>query len=239
MSDCRSCKYALWDYEEYYGGKRRYFVDDCKWNETTETCEQYEEDEERTEKRTETHECDCISRQAAIDLIAYSSDDLNDNEQNWNMQEEFRKLPSVQPEFATDTNVPNNDCISRQASIDALTHKWDGMVTSVFNVLKELPSVQPDIARDIATIIENEQDMRVISQNAGQWIPVTERLPHGTCSDLVNVSIHDDSGDTPFDYTSCGWVTTDGEYWIVDNEINNHVIAWMPLPEPWRGGQDG
>lgn len=67
-----------------------------------------------------------------------------------------------------------------------------------------------------------------------RWIPVAERLPHGSCSDLVNVSIHDDSGDTPFDYTSCGWVTTDGEYWIVDNEINNHVIAWMPLPEPYK-----
>lgn len=66
-----------------------------------------------------------------------------------------------------------------------------------------------------------------------QWIPVSERLPHGSCSDLVNVSIHDDSGDTPFDYTSCGWITTNGEYWIVDNEINNHVIAWMPLPEPY------
>lgn len=67
-----------------------------------------------------------------------------------------------------------------------------------------------------------------------QWIPCSERLPHGFCSDLVNVSIHDDSGDTPFDYTSCGWVISDGEYWIVDNEINNHVIAWMPLPEPYR-----
>lgn len=68
-----------------------------------------------------------------------------------------------------------------------------------------------------------------------QWIPCSERLPHGSCSDLVNVSIHEDSGDTPFDYTSCGWVTTDGEYWIVDNEINNHVIAWMPLPECYKG----
>lgn len=53
------------------------------------------------------------------------------------------------------------------------------------------PSAQPDIARDIATIIENEQDMRVILKNertethscenqraeTHDWIPVTERLP--------------------------------------------------------------
>lgn len=76
------------------------------------------------------------------------------------------------------------------------------------------------------------------AQPEPRWIPCSERLPHGSCSDLVNVSIHDDSGDTPFDYTSCGWVTTDGEYWIVDNEINNHVVAWMPLPEPYTEDAD-
>ena len=42
--------------------------------------------------------------------------------------------------------------------------------------LENLPSAQPDLARDIATIIENEKDMRVILKNAqperkkGEWI---------------------------------------------------------------------
>ena len=66
----------------------------------------------------------------------------------------------------------------------------------------------------------------------GGWIPVSERLPTGQTE--VIASIHDDSGDTPFDYTASGWVTDDGEYWIVDGEINYHVIAWMPLPEPYK-----
>ena len=91
--------------------------------------------------------------------------------------------------------------------------------------------------------LDYESGVKVINhlekmQSEPQWIPCSERLPHGSYSDLVNVSIHDDSGDTPFDYTSCGWVTTDGEYWIVDNEINNHVVAWMPLPEPYKGEQE-
>jgi len=38
-----------------------------------------------------------------------------------------------------------SDTISRQAAIDALTHKWDGMVTSVFDVINSLPSAQPEI----------------------------------------------------------------------------------------------
>lgn len=65
-----------------------------------------------------------------------------------------------------------------------------------------------------------------------RWIPCNERLPDSRIE--VNVSCHDDSGDTPFDYTSCGWMTTDKEYWIVDNEINNFVVVWMPFPEPYK-----
>lgn len=34
--------------------------------------------------------------------------------------------------------------IDRQAAIDAFTHKWDGMVTSVFDVINSLPSAQPE-----------------------------------------------------------------------------------------------
>lgn len=94
--------------------------------------------------------------------------------------------------------------------IDADGQEHDGVTLQ--SIIDKMPTIEPE----------------------QKWIPVSERLPHGSCSDLVNVSIHDDSGDTPFDYTSCGWVTTDGEYWIVDNEINNHVIAWMPLPEPYK-----
>lgn len=121
------------------------------------------------------------------------------------------------------------DMINRQAAINALICKMrphdngDGTMTIyamserlVRETLNNLPSVQPE----------------------QQWIPCSERLPHGSCSDLVNVSIHNDSGDTPYDYTSCGWITTDGEDWIVDNEINNHVVAWMPLPEPYKKGKE-
>ena len=45
-----------------------------------------------------------------------------------------------------------DDLISRQAALDALLHDWDGMVTSVFDVLKAVPSAQ-------------------------QWIPSREKQP--------------------------------------------------------------
>ena len=69
------------------------------------------------------------------------------------------------------------DCISRQAAIDdiwtvsplaRLDRKW------VDRWLRQLPSAQPEpsqVARDIARIVENEKDMRVIAQpKRGKWI---------------------------------------------------------------------
>lgn len=66
-----------------------------------------------------------------------------------------------------------------------------------------------------------------------KWIPVTEALPINDVD--VIVSVLDDSGDTPYRFTSVGWCTPNGQYWVVDNEMCYGVIAWQPLPEPWRG----
>lgn len=114
----------------------------------------------------------------------------------------------------------DKDTISRRAAIDLahknydtiLDFKSDGrtVADSFEDIINTLPSVQPE----------------------QRWIPVSEGLPNGR--EEVIVSCHDDSGDTPFDYSTSGWVTTDGKYWVVDNDINNFVTAWMPLPEPYK-----
>lgn len=67
-----------------------------------------------------------------------------------------------------------DDLISRQAAIDAITEidgglKMDIFTSEVKELLRELPSAEPElleVIRDIATIIENEKDMRVIAQQA-------------------------------------------------------------------------
>lgn len=108
-----------------------------------------------------------------------------------------------------------SDLISRQAAIDDIKaiYEYHDTVTEdrIIDHLKRLPT----------------------AEKVGKWIPVSERLPNGQTE--VIVSCCDDSGDSKYNYTSCGWMTRDGEYWIVDNEINYYVNAWMPLPEPWRG----
>ena len=66
-----------------------------------------------------------------------------------------------------------------------------------------------------------------------QWIPCSERLPDKGVSVLIS-----HVGYVSEDYLD----VDDGDlyFWnsglMLDEEREN--IAWMPLPEPWRGGQD-
>lgn len=46
----------------------------------------------------------------------------------------------------------------------------------------------------------------------------------------VIVSCRDESGDTPYNYSSVGWYYNG--LWVVDNEPCFCVIAWMELPKP-------
>lgn len=57
------------------------------------------------------------------------------------------------------------------------------------------------------------------------WIPVTERLPeYGTEVLTIN---------TDSDYEINHIIDEEDAEWFFDG-----VIAWMPLPEPYKGGQD-
>ena len=81
----------------------------------------------------------------------------------------MRELPSAQPEVAKDTNVPNNDCISRQQAIDAVKELClhytptksvkHPHIDFVVEELERLPSAQPDdrLAK-IAELVEGTID---------------------------------------------------------------------------------
>ena len=43
MADCKNCKYAVWDYEEYYPNARVCFVTDCELGNDEEDCQDFEE----------------------------------------------------------------------------------------------------------------------------------------------------------------------------------------------------
>lgn len=68
---------------------------------------------------------------------------------------------------------------------------------------------------------------------AQQWIPCSERLPDNEKRVLCTVQ----SGEH-FSVVPCIFIQHTRR-WLPEVYGNHdNVIAWMPLPEPWNGGQD-
>lgn len=127
-----------------------------------------------------------------------------------------------------------DDLISRQAAIEELermvkTHEHDRFGGELFHwtgvkaMLDLLPSAQP------------------------QWIPCSERLPERIINGDVETvqeffvtvkerwpgeewKYHTDVAEFPGDYIDDVWQTYND--WKEGQEV--HVIAWMPLPEPYK-----
>lgn len=125
------------------------------------------------------------------------------------------------------SEMPNSsDTISRQAAIDAICRSSEcesefcGIPCTEVNALKALPSVQ------------SEQ----------RWIPCSERLPENGRQVLVYArSVHyalakyDEMREADGTYKK-QWVTFDAwkPYYTI-----KEVIAWMPLPEPYKEDNNG
>lgn len=79
-------------------------------------------------------------------------------------------------------------------------------------------------------------------RKTGKWIPCSERLPEldeDGYSDKVLVCFANFTGCEICEYRDCddchGWYVGDTD----DNpeDIGIHVVAWMPLPEPYKEGE--
>lgn len=83
-----------------------------------------------------------------------------------------------------------------------------------------------------------------------QWISVTKRLPEEDKEVLISYRYKEGEGDTShvkIDITSYGQMYFGGnkvgktKHWRAPFEYfesNYEVIAWMPLPEPYKGGEE-
>ena len=136
-------------------------------------------------------------------------------------------------ELSTNLASLGTDCISRHAAIEALRDYLagkrcpdDGTLTCRLienEVINKLPSVQPE----------------------QRWIPVSERLPEDYGEFLVTYKSDGEQifmdiieYETSFEYDyeknrfKGVWIFADD--W---QAVNSEVIAWMPLPELYQGGE--
>ena len=126
-----------------------------------------------------------------------------------------------------------SDTISRQAAIDAIDRLDIPEDMCVFEILSHieleignLPSAQPE----------------------QRWIPCTERLPEKSGRYLVTRGSNVcgslwDKVDI-LNYSDLMGLKKEKIWWSgnvgkIDFEKCDHVIAWMPLPEPYKIGKEG
>ena len=143
-----------------------------------------------------------------------------------------------------------NDTISRQAAIDAIKKcrnesdmpdMWYDGISCALRCIYQLPSAQPYTDEEIQKIQELEEaqhdKIHELAYQEGKadamrWIPISEKFPQKDEDVLLQFPSNQGVGY----YEDGDWMinTGDGIYSIIGyNE--EKPIAWMPLPEPYKG----
>ena len=148
-----------------------------------------------------------------------------------------------------------SDLIERRAAIEAFdfSFKVTGKenaekVVEVLNLIteriKSLPSAQPELDEWCTDckeydkehhrcprwncVIRNTVDELKAQQPVPQWIPCSERLPEEGQVVLTQAKFK-------HDIKFCVSSRQDFNYWTGWNTREINVVAWMPLPDPWKG----
>ena len=125
-----------------------------------------------------------------------------------------------------------SDLISRQAAIDALNEYFVRI-----GKLKRrgLTKIEKVIRLDMVGTIETLPSEQ-------QWIPCSERLPeigeHYVSEPCIVYCSNGAYGFAELEENIFGQVGWDCERDDEYHEPLGEVIAWMPLPEPWKGEDD-
>ena len=83
---------------------------------------------------------------------------------------------------------------------------------------------------------ENDSEITRSSRDTEGWIPVEERLPEEKKSVLVQWEKYDRSIDETLIYLDVMWLEDEEDvvFETINGIPNGRVIAWRPLPEPYR-----
>ena len=121
-----------------------------------------------------------------------------------------------------------NDTINRQAAINAICKHGTDLERRGITVLAVVNHKQATI--DLLETLPS-------AQTEPQWIPVSERLPEEPFGCLVTVWDTNPVTMDEFENILPYFVGWDGKQWNDGDgeQCPFEVIAWMPLPEPWKG----
>ena len=151
----------------------------------------------------------------------------------YHVLDSIKKAPTVELGAETEKQTEqasNGDFIARQSAIAAVLKLCDDAkaidytniyaenphIDAVVDVLENVPSVEPDFAKNINAPIKKECAF------SARWIPCKERPPENS----QKVLCQDENGNmTVGSYSAWGW--TFPHYF-------ENPSAWMPLPESYK-----
>lgn len=149
-----------------------------------------------------------------------------------------------------------NDTISRQAALALVATEKPQLLDSdaLYMAIDDLPSAQPDASDCWGCNCPKIE--RVSAQQEQRWIPVMMRLMDSEEREywedqfgeklededavMFDCPMPEDGQEILISYKK--WICIDkceiaygGLYGLEGNEDWEGVLAWMPLPEPWKG----
>lgn len=145
----------------------------------------------------------------------------------------------------------SDDLISRQAVLDGLasiakakakSDAQNALMGRVMFFVEQLPSAEPKrcqwLDEDGDCWAENNPNIKCRQEPSAEktgWIPVSEGNPKADGFYISTLDGEIVGEDKPI----AGMAEFHNGKWVDDEDDYQCVLAWMPLPEPWKGDTDG
>ena len=160
-----------------------------------------------------------MTREEAIKMLKSKLDGNTDTSYEW--------AETVRMAIQALDQQPCEDCISREDLKRKLQEEHD-LYVNAYGGFSNLPLKEKARVDEITSCIAEVVNMpSVYSQpKTGHWISVSERLPEESLNSVIGWDAYRER---------CVFVQyIDGHFQITGSDESFDIVAWMPLPEPYK-----